>query len=133
MDNNDKKILGSPLPAIDKINDATGAKAFSAFCEATCKNFFSFEPDMFNREEFLNFQCLADDLKAGLNSTEHSLELCKKAHCIYESLISSVYNAFLNSNNKIESGKLVALQIIATTDFEKNLNSLSLPVVLCNT
>ena len=65
MDNNSKKMTNGILPEINKVNSIPGVLAYSVLCEATCSNLFAFSPFSLNieSEDFLHYQCLADELK----------------------------------------------------------------------
>ena len=63
------------LPEINKVNSIPGVLAYSVLCEATCSNLFAFSPFSLNieSEDFLHYQCLADELKGRISAGDSSL------------------------------------------------------------
>ena len=122
MDNNHKKMTSGILPDVNKVVSIESVRAFSKLCEATCANLFAFSPFQLNidSEEFLLFQCLADELKERLAGEETSIgilcNLCVRLNQVYEKLISSCWKAFVeDATLENDPGKFVTVKEFTDT------------------
>lgn len=129
MDNNSKKMTNGILPEINKVNSIPGVLAYSVLCEATCSNLFAFSPFSLNieSEDFLHYQCLADELKGRISAGDSSLgtlcNLCVRLDKIYEGLMSSCWNAFVeDANIDGDPGKFIVRQMVIVKEFNDSLN-----------
>lgn len=117
------------LPDVNKVVSIESVRAFSKLCEATCANLFAFSPFQLNidSEEFLLFQCLADELKERLATEDASIgtlcNLCVRLNHVYEKLISSCWEAFVeNATLENDPGKFVVRQMVAVEEFVAAVN-----------
>ena len=129
MDNNHKKMTSGILPNVNKVNSVEGVKAFSRLCEDTCSNLFAYSPFLLNidSEEFLQFQQMADELKKRIHDGETSLgvlcNLCARINKVYERLISSCWNAFVeDANLERDPGKFIVQQLLVVKVFTNSIN-----------
>ena len=129
MDNNNKKMTSGILPDVNKVNSIESVKAFSYLCEATCANLFAFSPFALNieGEEFLQYQCLADELKKRIEEGGSSIgtlcNLCVRLNSIYVKLMTSCWNAFVEEANiDGDPGKFIVKQMVVVKDFNDSLN-----------
>ncbi|MBO7301079.1 MAG: hypothetical protein J6U58_00015 [Bacteroidaceae bacterium] len=128
MDNNSKKMTSGILPDIKRVNSLEDIKAFSILCEATCSNLFAFSPFSLNieSEEFLHYQSLADELKErisdGCSSFGILCNLCVRLNRVYEGLMNSCWNAFIeDSNIDGEPGKFIVEQMVIVRNFNDSI------------
>jgi hypothetical protein len=122
--NKNKEVSSAMIIPVDNIADLRCVKLFSEFCEATCDNLFAYSPYQLHldREEFLHFQFLADELKNDLENGEVSFDelykLCLGLNEVYVNLVCSCWAAYKYNNNKDgEPGKFVVRQIKIVSDF----------------
>lgn len=130
MKKNYKVMTSGLLPAAELVYDLYTAGMFSAFCERTCSNLFAFSPYQLHleREEFLHFQYVADELKSLLASDDVRFEsiapLCKELHSFYCTMMNSCWEAFVcNTDINADPGKFIVNQLMAVDDFDKTINS----------
>ena len=117
------------LPDVNRVVGIESVRAFSKLCEDTCANLFAFSPFQLNidSEDFLQFQCLADELKERLAGGETSIgtlcNLCARLNKVYEKLMCSCWDAFVeNATLENEPGKFVVRQLVAVEEFTDTLN-----------
>ena len=129
MDNNNKKMTNGILPAINKVNSIESVKSFSRLCEDTCANLFAYSPFALNivSEDFLHYQCLADELKKRIADGNSSLgtlcNLCVRLDNIYEGLMNSCWNAFVeDANIDGDPGKFIVKQMVVVKEFNDSIN-----------
>lgn len=130
MKKNYKVMTSGLLPAAELVYDLYTAGMFSAFCERTCSNLFAFSPYQLHleREEFLHFQYVADELKSLLASDDVRFEsiapLCKELHSLYCAMMNSCWEAFVcYTDINADPGKFIVNQLMAVDDFDKTINS----------
>lgn len=129
MDVKQKTITSSLLPDIDAVKDIETAKMFSDLCEETCSNLFAFSPYQLqiDKDTFLRFQYLADELKIQLDSEDEIdtlLTICCKLNTIYRELMNSCWNSFVyDTDIDSEPGKFIVLQLATMSKYEKNIVS----------
>lgn len=129
MNNNHKVMTAGLLPDMDLVRDNKAARFYSLFCEETCSNLFAFSPYQLRieREEFLNFQYLADELKSLVEDEEVSYAdiapLCRKLNSVYKSIVENCWEAFIcNPDINADPGKFIVQQLVVVDDFTKNAN-----------
>ena len=105
-------------------------RMFSAFCENTCSNLFAFSPYQLHleREEFLHFQYIADELKSLLDGDEVRFDdmqsLCNSLHSVYCAMMSKCWEAFVaNPNINDDPGKFIVQQLVLVDEYEKKVRS----------
>lgn len=104
--NKNNEFSSALLLPIDKIENFRCVELFSEFCEATCANLFAFSPYLLhlNREEFLHYQFLADELKDDIEKGEIPFEelynLCCNLNDVYLNLASCCWEAYKYNENK---------------------------------
>lgn len=129
MDVKQKTITSSLLPDIDAVKDIETAKMFSDLCEETCSNLFAFSPYQLqiDKDAFLRFQYLADELKIQLDGEDEIdtlLTICSKLNTIYRELMNSCWSSFVyDTDIDSEPGKFIVLQLATMSKFEKNIVS----------
>lgn len=129
METNNEKMTNGILPKIDKVNSIENIKAFSVLCEATCSNLFAYSPFLLNidSEEFLQYQCLADELKERIGDNGCSFgtmcNICVRLNRLYERLMNSCWNSFVeDANIDGEPGKFIIRQMIVVKAFNDAVN-----------
>ena len=132
MANQLKTITHGLIPNTGKVESLPAAKAYSDFCEATCTNLFAFSPYQLHldREEFLHYQFLADELKSMLADEDcpqkDALELCSKLAASYENLMHCCWEAFVcNTNINADPGKFIVVQMMAVEQYEAKYTEIS--------
>lgn len=126
MEKNYKAITTGLLIDFNGISDLQAARLFSDFCEVTCSNLFAFSPYQLHleREEFLHFQFLADELKELIEHADVSVEeldaKCSRLKDVYHGMMNSCWQAFVcNPNIEDEPGRFIILQMMAVSNYEK--------------
>ena len=127
-----KTATNGLLPDAGEVMNAPTGKAYSCFCESTCDNLFTFSPDLLrlDREEFLRFQMLADELKVVANAEDAPVDelrsLCARVNEIYARLMKCCWDAFVDSRNEhSELGSFVVLQMIEVEKYEREYLALN--------
>ena len=130
MKRNHKVMTNGLLPAAELVYDVHTAGLFSTFCERTCFNLFAFSPYLLHleREEFLHFQYIADELKSLLAGGDARFEclapLCKELHSLYCAMMSSCWEAFtFNTDINADPGKFIVNQLMTVDEYDKIANS----------
>ena len=128
-----KTTTNGLLPDAGEVVDILTGKAYSCFCESTCDNLFVFSPNLLHldREKFLQFQVLADELKVMASADEASADelrsLCARVNEVYGQMMKCCWEAFVDSGNEhSELGKFVVLQMIEVEKYEKGYSALNL-------
>lgn len=122
------------LIPIHNISCVEDVKTFSDFCEVTCHNLFACSPYQLHldREEFLHFQRLADELKLMLGKEEACWEelrnLCEGLKFTYAKLMHSCWEAFVsNMESWSESGKFMSSQLISVALYNNRVKNAEIP------
>lgn len=130
MKNNHKVMTGGMLPDAGLVCDVETAGMFSSFCEKTCSNLFAFSPFQLHleREEFLHFQYLADELKSLISEGEACFEiyvpLCGDLYSVYCAMMDKCWEAFVcNPDINAEPGKFIVQQLVVVDEYEKSVRS----------
>lgn len=130
MNRNHKVMTNGLLPGAELVYDAETVRMFSAFCENTCSNLFAFSPYQLHleREEFLHFQYIADELKSLLDVDEVRLDdmlsLCNSLHSVYCAMMNNCWEAFVaNPNINDDPGKFIVQQLVLVDEYEKRVRS----------
>lgn len=119
------------LPCDFEIEDINVAQKYSDLCEAMCKNIMGYSPYVLtiDSEEFLEFQILADKLLDNLSKDLGLAEmqrLCKKLKSVYYRLMSSCWQAFVDSPLiDSEPGRFIVNQMWSVPQFNKSLLSIN--------
>ena len=129
MKNNHKVMTDGLLPDFGLVCDIETVRMFSVLCERTCANLFAFSPYQLHleREEFLHFQYIADELKSLVVCDDVSFEslvpLCKQLHSLYCAMMNDCWGAFVfNPDINADPGKLIVQQMMAVDEFDKTAN-----------
>lgn len=130
MSGNHKVITSGLLPDLELVRNLEIVKMFSEMCEGTCSNLFAFSPYQLHleREEFLHFQYLADELKIYINSGECEFKtlrsLCESLNSVYLGMMQNCWDAFIcNPDINGEPGKFILQQQITVNKFDKDANA----------
>lgn len=128
MDNYCMNTNAGLIPYDFEVYEMDVVKRYSALCEATFKNVIGYSPYelMINKNDFLQFQNLADELKEGLSkdiSLADAQRLCKGLREVYAKLMASCWQAFVNSPPSIdgEPGRFIVNQMWSVSQFNKSL------------
>ena len=130
MNGNNKVITSGLLPDVGLVKDFETVKMFSDLCEDTCSNLFAFSPYQLHieREEFLHFQYLADELKSFVVDEGIKLEtlrtLCKNLNSVYSGIMQGCWDAFVcNPDINGEPGKFIFQQQMTVDLFDRRVNA----------
>ena len=128
MKKNHKVMICGLLPEAELVFDVETVRMFSTFCENTCSNLFAFSPFQLHleREEFLHFQYLADELKSLLDEADTRYEtyssLCRELHSVYCTMMNSCWEAFVrNPDIHSDPGKFIVLQLVLVDEYDKTV------------
>lgn len=129
MEYNKSTNVTGLLFEFSEIKNIEDAKILSDFCENTCSNIFAFSPYelRIDRDDFLLFQVLSEDLKEKVNSSsvldDKISKICTKLFFLYENLMHCCWKAFLlNSDIKSDAGIFVVNQMCTVVELEKRMN-----------
>lgn len=128
MKNRYKVMTGGLLPDAGLVFDIETIRMFSEFCEETCSNLFAFSPFQLHldRELFLHFQYVADELKSLLGTDDvpfaELAPLCANLHSIYGNIMDDCWGAFVcNPEIDGEPGRFVIQQMVSVDSYEKRV------------
>lgn len=128
MKNNHKVMTGGLLPDAGLVFDVETIRMFSEFCEETCSNLFAFSPFQLHldRELFLHFQYIADELKSLLENGDAPFcvlaLLCEDLYSIYGNMMDGCWGAFVcNPEIDGEPGRFVIQQMVSVDSYEKRV------------
>lgn len=124
------KVMTSGLmPDAELVYDVETARIFSAFCEETCSNLFAFSPFQLHleREEFLHFQYIADELKSLIADGEENyasfVPLCGRLHSVYCAMMTECWEAFVcNPDINADPGKFIVQQLVVVDRYVKSIS-----------
>lgn len=113
-----KEISSALLLPIEKVENLRCVELYSEFCEATCANLFAYSPYQLHldREEFLHFQFLADELRDDIGKGEVPFDelyrLCCNLNDVYVNMLSCCWKAYeYNADKDGDPSKFVIQQI----------------------
>lgn len=125
-----KVITSGLLPDIGLVRNLETIRIFSEMCEETCSNLFAFSPYQLHleREEFLHFQYLADELKLYIDNNDSEFKtlhsLCESLNSVYQGMMRSCWDAFVcNPDINGDPGKFILQQQITVGKFDKDANA----------
>lgn len=128
--NMNKEISSALLLPVEEIDNLGCVELYSAFCEATCTNLFAYSPYQLHldREEFLHFQFLADELKDDIEKGEVAFDelhkLCYNLNNVYVNMISCCWKAYqYNADKDGDPSKFIIRQIKIVAETVAKLES----------
>ena len=128
MKNRYKVMTGGLLPDAGLVFDIETIRMFSEFCEETCSNLFAFSPYQLHieREAFLHFQYIADELESLLGTDDVQFAelapLCANLHSVYCDMMNGCWDAFVyNADIHGEPGKFIVQQLVFVDAYEKKV------------